>query len=345
MSTIGSGYIWPNIECVSDGERVFLQAHPTSSRSAEPLRYIADAGEVMTGADLEYGCECFIDQVVEKLRAESVLGSNLERIWSYTREERRDPDSAWYRRIEAAMGFEPDEADEQLVETLIGDAALLGRNAVAELAASASRDEPAQGSEGLKELALSLGHDADLSSIPSLTSESSVTPADSVPAWVVGESAARALRRNEKLSEGPVSDTLLASLAGTSPDALRGKQAPLSYFLALDGGGTMARLILQSPFKEGRRFALARLLGDRVVGGSDEALTPALRSRTYRQKLQRAFAAEFLCPFDEARQQLGHDLSDENQQRVASEYDVSPMLVRTQLVNNGQLGRDTLELF
>ena len=70
-----------------------------------------------------------------------------------------------------------------------------------------------------------------------------------------------------------------------------------------------------------------------------------MRSYSYRQKRQRAFAAEILCPFEHASELLDADYSEESQERVAAEYQVSTLLVRTQLVNNGLLGRQALDDF
>ena len=53
--------------------------------------------------------------------------------------------------------------------------------------------------------------------------------------------------------------------------------------------------------------------------------------------MQRAFAAEFLCPFQAVETMIGNDLSEEKQDEVASHFKVSPMTVRTQLVNNNML--------
>jgi Zn-dependent peptidase ImmA (M78 family) len=102
---------------------------------------------------------------------------------------------------------------------------------------------------------------------------------------------------------------------------------------------------MRSPFVTSRRFDLARLIGDLILDEIDEPLIPIMRSFSYRQKRQRAFAAEFLCPFDHARPQLDIELSEESQECVAAEYRVSPMVVRTQLVNNGLLEREALENF
>ena len=40
MTTIGGGFVWPNITIISDGHRIVLITKPTGSRPAEPLHYI-----------------------------------------------------------------------------------------------------------------------------------------------------------------------------------------------------------------------------------------------------------------------------------------------------------------
>ncbi len=345
LTTIGGGYVWPNVDCDSDGERVLLRALPARSRAAEPLRYVAEVSEVLPASEFQAGVEQFVELILEQLRTEGIRESNLERIWAHVGEERRDPESAWYRRLEAAMGFDPDEAAEQMVTALIDEGEALGRNGVAELAAGASRDVPAPSSRDLQDLADNTGHEASLTSIPRVPTEALDLQGASNPAWVVGEAAARALRSQERLGGEPLSDQMLAELAGTKPAVLSGGAAAVPFSFALSSGGATTRVVLQSQIVTNRRFALARLVGDRILEEFEEPLIPIMRSYSYRQKRQRAFAAEILCPFEHASQLLDVDLSEESQERVAAEYRVSPMLVRTQLVNKGILGRQSLDNF
>ena len=105
-----------------------------------------------------------------------------------------------------------------------------------------------------------------------------------------------------------------------------------------------ARIVLRkSSWKTGRRFDVARLLGDQLASAGLESLFPATHADTYRQKWQRAFAAELLCPFEPLRERLGGDLSDEGIEREAQHFGVSSLAVRTILVNNGLLERTSLE--
>lgn len=93
--------------------------------------------------------------------------------------------------------------------------------------------------------------------------------------------------------------------------------------------------------RTGRRFEAAGLLADRMVVHKQEALRPATSAHTYRQRMQRAFAAEFLCPVESLVECLP-DFSDEARQRAARRFAVSPLAVTSQLVNNAHLRRDEL---
>lgn len=345
LTTIGGGYVWPNVDCSTDGERVLVRAAPTSSRAAEPLRYVAEVSEGLPVSEFEAGVDQFIELVAEQLRCEGISDSNLQRIWVQLQEERADPEAEWYRRLEAAMGFDPDEAGEQMVVALIAEGEALGLNAVAELAAGASRDAPAPSFRELRELASTMGYEARLADIPQIPAKARDSNGESKPAWIVGGAAAQALRNQERLGGGPLSDTKLAELAGIEPAVVTGEAADAPFSFALKDGVAATKVVLQPSIVTGRRFALARLIGDRVLEALDEALIPIMRSHSYRQKVQRAFAAELLCPFETARQQLDDDFSEESRERIANEYRVSPMLVSTQLVNHGLLRRRILDSF
>jgi Zn-dependent peptidase ImmA (M78 family) len=104
-----------------------------------------------------------------------------------------------------------------------------------------------------------------------------------------------------------------------------------------------AKVVLRSKWETGRRFDLARLLGDRIVGDKSQRLFPATPTTTYRQKFQRAFAAELLCPYEALEDQLADDYSDEKQEDAANQFRVSPLTIRTILVNRGKIARDDLE--
>ena len=106
MSTIGGGYVWPNITIVSDGERVVFEAHGTAAKPQEPLRYITQFVSTLPAAEFEHAIDRFVEQVVGQLLAERVTNTNLAAIWSDLQEERRVPAIAIRRKFEALLGNE-----------------------------------------------------------------------------------------------------------------------------------------------------------------------------------------------------------------------------------------------
>jgi hypothetical protein len=158
-----------------------------------------------------------------------------------------------------------------------------------------------------------------------------------------GAQAAKAIREQEHLGVAPVENSRLAELAGTQAQALARHPGGPTISFALDESPSESRVVLRSKWETGRRFELARLLGDRIVGPHGARLYPATRAYTYRQKMQRSFAAEFLSPFETVDEMLAGDYSMENQQDVADHFQVSPLTIRTLLVNHGRLQREELD--
>ena len=154
-----------------------------------------------------------------------------------------------------------------------------------------------------------------------------------VAAWRVGVAAARALRRQEAMDGQPIGNERLAELAGALTVALDKELAQPSSFSFVLAAGDRAQVALRSKWAAGRRFDLARLLGDHLFGHV-EPLSPATRAYTYRQKAQRAFAAELLCPYQAVCDFLGDDRSEERYADAASHFKVSSLTISTLLLNN-----------
>ena len=79
------------------------------------------------------------------------------------------------------------------------------------------------------------------------------------------------------------------------------------------------------------------VLVSRQMNYAGERLLPATRTYSYRQKVQRAFAAEFLSPFASVDEMLSGDYSEDTQNDIAEHFNVSPMTIRTQLVNRDRI--------
>jgi hypothetical protein len=116
--------------------------------------------------------------------------------------------------------------------------------------------------------------------------------------------------------------------------------APISFELGenVAGGAVVLR---ESSYESSHRFDIARLIGDNVARTvAYNRLAPITSSQTYRQKMQRAFAAEFLSPFHLVDQMMEGDYHDEGTvEKVAAHFNVSPLSIKSSLANNGRIRR------
>jgi hypothetical protein len=343
VATIGSGYIWPNLTIFSDGERTALIAKPTDERPQTPFRYITDRAAVIPASEFESELDLFIDQVLERLDWAKVADSNLEKIWRGVVEERRTPELARARKLEALLGQDPDESDPQILDQLAADAKRLSVSAIEELAAEHGQSNRVLTADELREIAGDRGFVSSLRNVVRVPTMSELPRGGQIPAWRLGARAAQALRAQERLDGQPISDARLAEMAGTQPSILNDRRGAPGISFALDENSMRSRIVLRSKWHGGRRFELARLLGDRLVAPGAKRLLPATRAYTYRQKMQRSFAAELLSPFETVDEMLADDYSNEHQQDVAEHFEVSPLTIRTLLVNHGRLEREELD--
>ena len=340
MASIGEGYVWPNITFSSDGFR----CNVISERSFETvaLGYYEGAQPVtITVAGYENGVDQFVNLILELLSADGVADTNLQTLWADLSAERSDPEIARFRRFEALLGFDPDEGDEFFIEARLSDATLLGENALAEIATGTIGNmmSAKQITEGTTAFAFDMNvNDAFRPSLPVAMEWGSRE------AWRVGVEAANLVRHQAGLNGQPIDNCRLAELAGVSSTILTSDKSAGSLSWVMRQTEDCHRIVLRSRWETSRRFDVARLIGDNLFTGCmsipPEPLSPATRSFSYRQKAQRAFAAELLSPWDAVRDMIGNDSSEENQEQVADYFSVSSMTIDTLLRNNERTGRE-----
>lgn len=342
LTTIGEGYVWPNITIFSDGERTALIAKPTAARPATAFRYISDYAAIVPSLVFEGAVDRFAGQVLGQLQAEQIHGTNLDRLWSELTDERRNPETARRRKLEALLGQEPDMGDPVEIDRLLTDGQELGERAVEELAADRAQGGKLLTAADLRRLATSSGFSAAPRDAARLA-PGAVPATRDAPAWKLGADAARALRAQEGLGDRPIANDTLARLAGVETQALIEDRTGPNLSFSLDRNETEGSVVLRSRWPTGRRFELARLLADCMIAAPHGKLHAATRAYTYRQKMQRSFAAELLSPFEAVDAMLDGDYSGEAQADVAEHFQVSDLTVRTLLVNHHRLEREELD--
>ena len=351
MSNVGEGYAWPNISLFSDGMWFFMDSKSSGNPEGVPFHYFGALGlQTVPVGNLEAAIDGFVGDVLARLEGSGIGGTNLHRLWDELRAEREDAKVARFRRLEARFGCDPDEADEGTIRRRLDDAAVLGEEALGEVAADmafhGNGPDGMMSADGIADTADRNGFDANPNEAVRLDDATDMPSATEAEAWRVGEDAARKIRDRVDLDGRPISDKLLADLAGTKRNVISGtsKRSDRISFVLVDRDSNHARVALRSKWETGRRFELARLVGDRLLGDRmdrpAERLFPATRAYSYRQKMQRAFAAELLSPFAAVDEMSGGDYSEDRQNDVAEHFGVSPMTIQTQLVNNGRVARE-----
>jgi len=343
VASAGGGFIWPDIVFDSDGESIGISLSPDKNPPPyQPVQYLNEENTYVPAEEFERSVDNYLSAVIARgtLKKDAHDGS-LKALWDEVLNERRDPDASRYRKWEAIAGYGPDEAPKALMAWILKASQRYGQSASEEVAAQA-RHESVEAFEALQKVSKRSGV---IVSMPVLTDDGTVRGCAGELPWQKAEQLARSARREWGLGSAPVSEKQLAGLVGASGDEFFGSRvAKVSMpFLLRDGRKEEARLFLPRKPATSRRFAVSRLIGDNLYADGQDRLLPATNAQTIRQKFQRAFAQAFLCPFDALQDKLGTDVPDDDDIADAADYfKVSPLLVRTVLVNKGMLGRGML---
>ena len=158
------------------------------------------------------------------------------------------------------------------------------------------------------------------------------------------QTTARVAREVWNLPSGPIGTDTICDLFEVSVDSLtesNQNQSPglreLSAGFKEDEKQDMFRVVLHQPRETGRRFTLARLIGD-YLAAPEGHLLPATAAKTSRQKFQRAFAQEFLCPFNDLMEVLNTNTpGEEDIEEASAHFNVSPLNITRTLEHKGIL--------
>jgi hypothetical protein len=284
--------------------------------------------------EFEAEIDSFLDLVLRRL---DTLGeTDLHVLWREVVAERADGVQSAARKIEARLGYDPDEAPVSLLESLLNLATEVGTDAADEIAPVCAGSNPTNALQQVIDLASRPGIHGKIS-VP----ECVPVPNGTVPPWQCATQLATFLRKSSGLGSGPVDDKTLAEFLRISPEHLNEKPAfSASLGLAVRAGNSRdLKLHLHKRNRPARRFEAARFIADYLTAEGSDRWLPITDAATARQKLQRAFAAEFLCPIDSLRSYLGEEFPPEAFEEAAEHFGISEMAVKSHLANHDLISR------
>ena len=344
MAAAGYGYLWPQLFFAFDGESMHVWARQSAPDAQAAVRYLLDAHHAIPGSAFEHTLDEFMAHVIARLDAVDVQRTTLHDLWHEIMEERHDADLAAYRRLEAMLGFDPDECPAELHQKFASLIPRAGAAAITELAPVCASADPGAALERVLAFANAEGLEGRIDLAIPLSDSTAAVP---TPAWQRGRALARRVRAAVGLNGVAVTDKLLCELVNlpmeralNTEDTPR-TRSPLSMAIR-HGESRQLKFLLRKRNKPGRRFELARLLGDALMADTNDRWLPVTDAKTARQKMQRAFAIEFLCPIQSLTEFLGDDFSSDATEEAAEHFGVSHTAVETHLVNNGLLSSDVL---
>jgi hypothetical protein len=341
LPAIGGGFVWPDLVFRgSDGKQISAECVRNSTAFSEelsPIRYLNEFSASIDVAAFEKSVTAFVEKVIARLNSCGVRKSELHDLWDDFNYEKGNPKASSHRKLEAILGLDPDE-DDQLINSLSKWSKISGKEALEEISASTDKShieailaDAKACARGVKSFVEMPGRN-ERSALMTLTTETAP--------WQQGQKAAYALRKTWDLGFKPISDVTLADRLNIAPNKLTDVRDHAPFSFAIDAGDKLG-LVLNRPHAHSRRFDTARLIGDHVGFDLNDPWRPATGAVTNRQKFQRAFAAEFLCPSEMIRDRFSGRLDQgkigDIVAGLSAEYDVAERLVIHHMENRNVL--------
>jgi len=341
LGAANHGFVWPRILFAADGEAVNIWAEAANTKG-QSITYLhgLESQQSVSIANFQSRVGAFIESVLSRLAAVECAQSDLRELWSLVQEDSDNPDALRIRQLEALMGFDPEECPEPTMAEALRIQDQIGVGAMSELAPVFGRRAQVVALDDIVELASMQGIIGE--PISDLDGAKKVS---SVP-WQQGVEVARQLRQHIGNEDGPIGDDILFSLLGITKHQVEsfniGSNRVAS--VAKSRGDGKFDFIPRKKHPLGKRFEFARFLGDclsRSEQGGGWLVTSDLT--TARQKRQRAFAAEFLCPIQALVNFLDDDYSESAIEEAVDHFHVSDKTIESLLANHGYLEMSSVE--
>lgn len=339
MAAANMGFVWPKIMFSADSDRIQIWAQSSEGNKEESARFLNGLDHQISIPKEQFTHEisCLIGHVLARLHEVGCKDSDLAAIWGFITDDLKNPLELRKRRLEAELGFDPEDCSERLIAEAIALEEKIGSSSFSELTGAYADI----GENRLAAIQVLVQADG-LEGKPDELLDLPIEDTGRAP-WEVAVSAARELRRKLGNANGALDSATLRGLLGLSEVGLRDwspKGRPKASVAGPDGGKAL-KIVPRKTHPIAQRFELARFVGDyaRTASKSPHSWLVSADLSTSRQKFQRAFAAELLCPIKSLVGYLGSDFSETAIEDAANHFMVSEKTVDSLLVNNGYFPR------
>lgn len=336
LGAANHGFVWPHIVFASDNDSVQVWAALSDTGKGQSVRYLnsLDSAFSVPVSSFKNSLSQFVEFTVARLIDSGRRSSDLVELWTVLQDEMKCLESSRYRQFEAVLGYDPDECPPEIMAKIFDLNDQMGEETLSELApVYGNPDSDKTSIFDIDRLVTAPGF-IGLPSLPVNPAKDSKRTTS--PPWQVAVSDARWLRRELGNVAGRIDNHQMYDLLGISSKDVESWRSVGGLSAISMPVGNGRKYIPRKKNPVGKRFELARFLGDLIYSEQSKVDWLACTDlSTHRQKYQRAFAAEFLCPSDELKGFLNGDDLDESIESAAAKFDVSQTMVNSILANHG----------
>ncbi|MBO1752158.1 hypothetical protein J4G33_10115 [Actinotalea sp. BY-33] len=321
LSRAGDGFAWPEMTLRTDLGTVWIDIR-RRDRDPDFVRFLSEGRAVLETQDVTSEIARFIDATARRLEDQSITGTLLQQEWAAI--QGAEPDEVEFCTVAAAWGLDPYNTPPDDTQVLIAAVDALGNSAlVAQLARAVELSDIRATESWLFDASRRIRMGVR---VPHSRESQMSRLAYSRP-WLDGYEHAAALRR--ALAPEPSRPVSIEDFVGIT--AVAG-QAPAMLAGLVAVGNDSAGVVLPQVGPTATRFAAARALGRMMTSRSD-GLSVMTHSGRYLEKVERAFAAEFLAPAAGISEMAAGDYSEAAVKRIAKRFQVNPVVIQHQIDN------------
>jgi hypothetical protein len=326
-----AGYALPDITFYSDGLDIHVHALPFSYANP-PISFEIEAQEYISAPIFADQIQDFIEDVIEHLREEDVPETNLERRWTMVEASRADPDERDFCEAAAALGIDPYLCDEASAELIERAGQLFEGEALYELLAGSERPALESSLAWVREVEHSDRGKGGLPTLRDFKGAGRHLLRARRP-WNAGYGAAKKLRSDMGLTDRRPVPTVsdLGGLFGNPDFTVTPFPNEIVRATVLETTATPVVRLGPRNHPSSELFAMARAIGDLVCYGDAERFPVMENYGTRRQRVGRAFAAEFLAPGQAVSEMTEVGRTEDE---IAAHFGVSPLVIQHQLENS-----------